>query len=137
MSALDLSGDELTVGVPAIMRHIRATAAIDDALEHAVAPDRPRRTARAWLDEIGEALAWTADDLETLDGVRDGLPAEARRRLAGELALPDDETLTVAELRTLVRWRAQASLIQLASHAARAASTLAEEDALDAVTSQA
>jgi hypothetical protein len=133
MSALDLTASDLTYGVPEVLRQIRATTSIDDALEHAVAPDRPRRTSREWLDEIGEALAWTADDLEILDGVHPDLPEDERRALASDLALPDEGPPTVAELRTLVRWRAQASLIQLASHAARAAATLADEDAFESV----
>jgi hypothetical protein len=133
MSAVDLTTSDLTYGVPEVLRHVRATASIDDALEHAVAPDRPRRTTREWLDELGESLAWTADDLDVLDGVRQGLSEDERRRLAADLALPDDGPPSVAELRTLVRWRAQASLIQLASHAARAAATLADEDALESV----
>ena len=133
MSAVDLTTSDLTYGVPEVLRQIRATTTIDDALEHAVAPDRPRRTTREWIDEIGEALAWSADDLEILDGVNADLPEDERRRLAADLALPDDGPPTAAELRTLVRWRAQASLIQLASHAARAAATLADEDALESV----
>jgi hypothetical protein len=137
MSALDLTTSDLTHGVPDVLGQIRATASIDDALEHAVAPDRPRRTTREWLDELGEALAWTADDLDVLDGVRPGLSEDERRRLAADLALPDDGPPTIVELRTLVRWRAQASLIQLASHAARAAATLADEDALESVAADA
>ena len=133
MSTIDLTASDLTYGVPGVLRQIRATTSIDDALEHAVAPDRPRRTTREWIDEIGEALAWTADDLEILDGVTADLPEDERRRLAADLALPDDGPPTAAELRTLVRWRAQASLVQLASHAARAAATIADEDALESV----
>jgi hypothetical protein len=133
MTAIDVTESELTYGVPSVLRQIRATASIDDALEHAVAPDRPRRTAREWLDEIGEALAWAADDLELLAGTNWALSEDERRRLAADLAFPDDGPPSAAELRTLIRWRAQASLIQLASHAARAAATLADEDALESV----
>jgi hypothetical protein len=133
MSLHTHTASDLTYGVPDVLRQIKATTSIDDALEHAVAPDRPRRTTREWLDELGEALAWTADDLDILDGVHGGLSEDERRRLAADLAIPDDGPPTVAELRTLVRWRAQASLIQLAAHAARAAATLADEDALESV----
>jgi hypothetical protein len=133
VSTVDITSSELTHGVASVLRQIKATTSIDDALEHAVAPDRPRRTAREWLDEIGEALAWAVDDLEILDGTNWGLSEDERARLAADLAFPDDGPPSVAELRTLVRWRAQASLIQLASHAARAAATLADEDALESV----
>ena len=53
--------------------------------------------------EIGEALAWTADDLEILDGVHTGMTEDDRRRLAADLAFPEDGPPSAPDLRTLVR----------------------------------
>src|SRR4051794_21065670 len=115
MSTVDLTGSDLTYGVPDVLRQIRATTSIDDALEHAVAPDRPRRTTREWLDEIGEGLAWTADDLEILDGVHTGMTEEDPRGPAAGLGFPEGGPPRAAEPSTPAPWRAHAARSGLAA----------------------